>query len=107
MPLEQNGEELLGNADGDGKAHGVFTTALLAGLNGAAADAATGEVSAKTLREYLINYMKDYFAPEDRLNPTSTQSPIFRTWTTPVAWFCQLTPPTYPITSSRVLVPPV
>jgi hypothetical protein len=84
---------------GDGKAHGVFTTALLAGLNGAAADAATGEVSAKTLREYLINYMKDYFAPEDRLNPDVDPEPDIPDLDNAGGLvFCQLTPPTYPIT---------
>lgn len=49
----------------DGKVHGVFTTALLAGLKGAAADSDSGVVTAKTLREYLLNYMKNFLAPED------------------------------------------
>jgi Caspase domain len=50
----------------DGKVHGVFTTALLTGLKGGAADPETGLVTAKTLQSYLYNYMKDFFAPDLR-----------------------------------------
>jgi hypothetical protein len=59
----------------DGKVHGVFTTALLTGLQGAAADPNTGQVTAKTLREYLLNYMRNFLAPEDRENPDVDPEP--------------------------------
>src|SRR5579862_2991487 len=59
----------------DGKVHGVFTTALLNGLKGAAADPNTGIVNGKALREYLLNYMREFLSPEDRQNPDVSPEP--------------------------------
>jgi hypothetical protein len=59
----------------DGKIHGVFTSALLAGLKGAAADVNTSLVTASSLRNYLLNYMKDFLSPEDRQNPDIEEEP--------------------------------
>ena len=59
----------------DGKIHGVFTTALLAGLNGAAAHPDTGLVTANSLRNYLLNYMRDFLSAEDRQNPDVEEEP--------------------------------
>lgn len=66
----------------DGNWHGVFTTALLAGLQGAAAGA-DGLVTARTLGNYLYNYMKIYFSDEERSDaaiekePTLKYHPVF------------------------------
>ena len=59
----------------DGQWHGVFTTALLAGLNGAAVDADNGNVTAKTLGSYLYNYMKTYFTDQERNDPSIETEP--------------------------------
>jgi hypothetical protein len=67
----QSRERLMG----DGKWHGVFTTALLAGLNGAAVDVDSGNVTAKTLGNYLYNYMKFYFTDLERNDPTIEKEP--------------------------------
>jgi hypothetical protein len=58
----------------DGKVHGVFTTALLAGLKGAAADN-TGQITAGSLGDYLYNNMKNFLAPEDLVNPDIPKEP--------------------------------
>jgi hypothetical protein len=59
----------------DGKIHGVFTTALLTGLKGAAVDSNTGQVTARTLRNYLLNCMKDFLSPDDLMNPDIEKEP--------------------------------
>lgn len=59
----------------DGEWHGVFTTALIAGLRGAAADPATGEVTARTLGNYLRENMKWYFDPADLNNAKIEKDP--------------------------------
>lgn len=48
----------------DGKVRGVFSTALLAGLNGAAADS-HGDITARSLADYLYNHMKSLLSPEE------------------------------------------
>lgn len=48
----------------DGKVRGVFSTALLTALNGAAADA-NGEITARSLADYLYNHMKDLLSLEE------------------------------------------
>ena len=53
----------------DGKIHGVFTTALLTGLKGAAVDSTSGQVTARTLRNYLLNCMKNFLSADDLKNP--------------------------------------
>ena len=55
----------------DNKVHGVFTTALLAGLNGLAADKSTGLITAASLKNYLHQNMGNFLSPEERAaNPT-------------------------------------
>ncbi len=58
----------------DGKIHGVFTTALLTGLSGAAANL-TGLVTADSLKNYLINCMKNFLSPDDLQNPDIEKEP--------------------------------
>lgn len=48
----------------DGKVRGVFSTALMAALNGAAVDE-RGEITAHSLGDYLYNHMKDLLSPEE------------------------------------------
>jgi hypothetical protein len=59
----------------DGKVHGVFTTALLTGLTGAGADPTTGLVTANSLRNYLINCMKNFLSDDDLKNPDIEKEP--------------------------------
>jgi hypothetical protein len=55
----------------DGVTRGIFTTALVAGLKGAAADP-DGTINSTSLRNYLINHMKDLLTPQE-LQDTSIQ----------------------------------
>jgi hypothetical protein len=57
-----------------GQVRGVFTTALLAGLNGAAADP-TGRVTAASLRNYLFAHMQDFLSDADRTNANVPKEP--------------------------------
>jgi hypothetical protein len=83
----------------DGKTHGVFTTALLSGLRGAAADTKTGLVTASSLRNYLLNRMKDFLSSQDLQNPDIEKEPDVNdpdnAGDTMV--FAQVTPPKYPV----------
>jgi hypothetical protein len=58
----------------DGVAHGVFTSALLAGLKGGAADSA-GRITATSLKAYLYNNTKTFLSDEDRQNPDIAKEP--------------------------------
>jgi Caspase domain len=58
----------------DGLWHGVFTTALLAGLNGAATDP-NGQITATSLGDYLYSNMKDFLSPEDLADPVVPKEP--------------------------------
>ncbi|MDQ4075274.1 MAG: caspase family protein, partial [Chloroflexota bacterium] len=49
----------------NGQWRGVFTTALLTGLQGGAADPKDGRVSAASLRDYLYNSWREFLSPED------------------------------------------
>jgi hypothetical protein len=60
----------------DGRFHGVFTTALLAGLNGAAADT-SGQITGASLRNYLSAEMRTFLDPAGRRNPSVAQEPDF------------------------------
>lgn len=62
----------------DDQWHGVFTTALLAGLQGAAADVDSGLITARTLGNYLYNYMKIYFSDEERDNASIEKEPSLK-----------------------------
>jgi hypothetical protein len=63
----------------DGRVHGVFTTALLAGLNGAAADP-TGRVTAASLGNFLFAQMKTFLSPADLTNATIPKEPDYVTY---------------------------
>ncbi|MGH8065960.1 MAG: hypothetical protein ACRERE_12170 [Candidatus Entotheonellia bacterium] len=58
----------------DGKVRGVFTTALLAGLEGAASDP-NGRITAASLASYLYNGMKAFLGPEDLQDPEVPKEP--------------------------------
>ena len=61
----------------DNAVRGVFTTALLKGLNGAAADPAdpSGVITAESLEAYLFTYMKEFLAPDDLKNADVPKEP--------------------------------
>ncbi|HEX7312582.1 MAG TPA: caspase family protein [Pyrinomonadaceae bacterium] len=54
--------------------HGVFTTALLEGLHGAAADS-KGRVTADSLYRYLKNFTQCYMSPEERDDQSVPKEP--------------------------------
>ena len=57
----------------DNKVHGVFTTALLSGLGGMAADKSTGLITGASLKDYLHQNMINFLSPEERAaNPEIT-----------------------------------
>jgi hypothetical protein len=58
----------------NGVSRGVFTTALIKGLNGAAANP-DGTITSSSLRNYLLNHMKDVLAPEDLADPEIPKEP--------------------------------
>jgi hypothetical protein len=58
----------------EGIVRGVFTTALLAGLEGAACDP-NGRITAASLGSYLRNGMKTFLAPEDLEDPEVPKEP--------------------------------
>lgn len=62
----------------NGTVRGVFTLALLAGLEGAAADHVTGKVTARTLYNYMRENMKTFFAPADLNNGEISREPDFK-----------------------------
>ena len=49
----------------DNKVHGVFTTALLSGLRGQAADKSTGSITAASLKDYLHQNMVNFLSPAE------------------------------------------
>lgn len=53
---------------------GVFTTALLAGLEGAAANP-DGTITSSSLRNYLLNHMKDLLTPSELADPDIPKQP--------------------------------
>jgi hypothetical protein len=58
---------------GDGAVHGVFTTALLDGLKGKAAE--NGQVTSGSLRRWLLREMQEYLTEEDKQNPEISKEP--------------------------------
>ena len=59
-----------------GKAHGIFTATLLAGLKGGAADAARGgAVTTASLKSYLYNNMQALLSDADRANSDIPKEP--------------------------------
>lgn len=59
----------------DGKVHGVFTTALLKGLAGAAADPATGKITAGSLAGWLYDSMPRLLSPDALSDPDVAREP--------------------------------
>ncbi len=59
----------------DGKVHGVFTWALLKGLQGHACDINTGQITAASLGNYLYNNMKTFLTAEDIADPEVPKEP--------------------------------
>ena len=59
----------------DGKVRGVFTATLLDGLRGAARDAATGAITARSLKTYLQDTMQSRLPEADRDNPEIATEP--------------------------------
>jgi uncharacterized caspase-like protein len=80
------------NQMSDGKWHGVFTYALLQGLEGAAA----GEVTSDSLRDYLRNNMKSFMRDDQRI-PTVAQEPAFGP-ADPISFGALAQKPTFPVT---------
>jgi hypothetical protein len=77
----------------DGQVRGVFSTALLAGLNGAAADT-KGEITARSLANYLYDHMKELLSSEELKDPDVPQEPELIYDTNPDAKFLILRAPT-------------
>ena len=57
-----------------GKMRGIFTTALLAGLGGGAAEP-SGDITAESLSNYLYEHMKDWLNPAELSDPDIAQRP--------------------------------
>ena len=68
----------------DNKVHGVFTTALLAGLRGLAADTTTGLITAASLKQYLYRNLRNFLTPEERANQDIGKEPHIVDQTNPV-----------------------
>ncbi|HEY0083186.1 MAG TPA: hypothetical protein VGB61_10375 [Pyrinomonadaceae bacterium] len=58
----------------NGVTRGVFTTALMAGLRGAAANP-DGTITSTSLRNYLINHMKDLLTTNELVDPDIPKRP--------------------------------
>jgi hypothetical protein len=59
----------------DGRVHGVFTTALLEGLKGAACDPSDGRITSASLGNYLYANMKKFLSPADLTDPEIPKEP--------------------------------
>ncbi|HBB97732.1 MAG TPA: hypothetical protein DC054_20320 [Blastocatellia bacterium] len=59
----------------DGKVHGVFTTALVEGLKGAACDPSDGRITAASLGNYLYANMKNFLSQADLDDPEIPKEP--------------------------------
>jgi hypothetical protein len=84
----------------DGKVHGIFTWALLAGLGGQACDPNTGEVTAATLGNYLYNRMKSFLTSEELADPDVPKEPDLQYDANPnnPIVFTTVAVPQYPVT---------
>lgn len=58
----------------DGVVRGVFTATLMAGLRGDAANP-NGTITSSSLRNYLLNHMKDRLTPTEQLDPDIPKRP--------------------------------
>ena len=62
----------------DGKTRGVFAATLLEGLKGAARDPASKAITARSLKTYLQDNMKNHLPAADKANPEIAQEPDVR-----------------------------
>jgi hypothetical protein len=83
----------------DGKIHGIFTWALLQGLKGEACDPDTGDITARTLGDYLYNHMKAFLSAQDLLDPEVPKEPDLQYEANPAnpLVFCTLPVPQYTV----------
>jgi Caspase domain len=84
----------------DGKVHGVFTWALLQGLKGEACDPATGDITARSLGDYLYNHMKAFLSAQDLEDPDIPKEPDLQYDANPASplVFCKVPVPQYAVT---------
>ena len=80
--------------------HGVFTWALLRGLKGEACDPATGDITARTLGDYLYNRMKTFLSAQDLQDPQIPKEPDLQYDASPAnpLVFARIPIPQYPVT---------
>ncbi|XXF79250.1 caspase family protein [Myxococcaceae bacterium GXIMD 01537] len=84
----------------DGKVRGVFSTALLAALGGAAADA-QGAVTARSLADYLYNHMKEMLSLDELKDDDVPKEPELVFDTNPNARFLILQIPKEEVAAAR------
>lgn len=58
----------------NGEIHGIFTWALLQGLTGGAVDS-EGQITARSVADYILNGMAAYLTEDDLKNPTVAREP--------------------------------
>ena len=84
----------------DDKWHGIFTYALLLGLNGDAIDPNTGNVTSESLKNYLFNHMKSFMSEAHLSQPDVSKEPDFGPDDPVVFWSppdSRVTPMNFPI----------
>jgi hypothetical protein len=84
----------------DGKVHGIFTWAVLAGLRGDACDPNTGQVTAATLGNFLYNRMKAFLTADELADPDVPKEPDLQYDQNPnnPIVFATVAVPLYPVT---------
>lgn len=92
----------------DNKVHGIFTTALLSGLRGQAADKGTGLITAGSLKSYLYQNMRNFLTPEEQANVAIGKDPHIDDLTNPVKpmVFAQIALPDLKKVKVTIHVPP-
>jgi hypothetical protein len=85
----------------DGLVRGVFTTALMAGLRGAAADVA-GNVTSLSLTSYLFQNMKTFLSAADLVVPTVPREPDIYVYPRPDPQWVLVRGLTPPVASVRI-----
>lgn len=88
----------------DGKVHGVFTTALLEGLRGAAADS-DRNITATSLGDWLYNNMRKFLSPDALLNSEISKEPDLQYEKNPLKTFVLNTVDTVPKFKVKIQVP--
>ena len=89
----------------DGLVHGVFTTALIEGLKGAACDPRDGRITAASLGNYLYLNMRNFLSPDDLEDPEIPREPDLeydKNPQTPLV-IATVPPPQFPAT---IVLPP-